>query len=83
MDIPHIPVLYNETLDAFKDINDGYIIDCTTGYAGHSSGLLEQNENINLICNDQDEEALLFSKKIDLNLIKQEFYSTKETLNMF
>ncbi len=63
MDIPHIPVLYNETLDAFKDINDGYIIDCTTGYAGHSSGLLEQNENINLICNDQDEEALLFSKK--------------------
>ncbi len=63
MDIPHIPVLYHETLEAFKDINDGYIIDCTTGYAGHSSGLLEQNRNINLICNDQDEEALLFSKK--------------------
>lgn len=62
MEIPHIPVLYKETLEAFKDINDGYIIDCTTGYAGHSSGLLEQNENIQLICNDQDEEALLFSK---------------------
>lgn len=63
MDIPHIPVLYNETLDAFKDINDGYIIDCTTGYAGHSEGLLKQNDNINLICNDQDDEALLFSQK--------------------
>ena len=63
MQIPHIPVLYNETLEAFKDINEGYIIDCTTGYAGHSEGLLKQNENIQLICNDQDEEALLFSKK--------------------
>ncbi len=63
MEVPHIPVLYNETLAAFKEINEGYIIDCTTGYAGHSSGLLEQNNNIQLICNDQDEEALLFSKK--------------------
>lgn len=63
MEIPHIPVLYKETLKAFEDIDEGYIIDCTTGYAGHSSGLLEQNENIQLICNDQDEEALLFSKK--------------------
>lgn len=63
MDIPHIPVLFKETLDAFKDIDQGYIIDCTTGYAGHSSGLLEQNENVQLICNDQDEEALIFSKK--------------------
>lgn len=63
MEAPHIPVLFKETLNAFKEIDTGYIIDCTTGYAGHSSGLLEQNENIQLICNDQDEEALLFSKK--------------------
>ncbi|MFY9088671.1 16S rRNA (cytosine(1402)-N(4))-methyltransferase RsmH [Arcobacter aquimarinus] len=62
MNIPHIPVLYNETLDAFKNINNGYIIDCTTGFAGHSNGLLNQNENIKLICNDQDDEALSFSK---------------------
>lgn len=62
MDIPHIPVLYEEVLNSFKDIKEGYIIDCTTGFAGHSSGLLKQNENIKLICNDQDEEALNFSK---------------------
>ncbi|WP_141050299.1 16S rRNA (cytosine(1402)-N(4))-methyltransferase RsmH [Aliarcobacter cryaerophilus] len=61
--IPHIPVLYNEVLDCFKDINKGYIIDCTTGYAGHSSGLLNQNSSVKLICNDQDDEALEFSKK--------------------
>ncbi|WP_419233633.1 16S rRNA (cytosine(1402)-N(4))-methyltransferase RsmH [Aliarcobacter cryaerophilus] len=60
--IPHIPVLYNEVLDCFKDINKGYIIDCTTGYAGHSSGLLNQNNSVKLICNDQDDEALNFSK---------------------
>jgi len=62
MQIPHIPVLYNETLQTFGNINDGYIIDCTLGYAGHSFGLLEQNKNIKLICNDQDDEALNFSK---------------------
>ena len=60
--IPHIPVLYNEVLECFKDINKGYIIDCTTGYAGHSSGLLNQNSSVKLICNDQDDEALNFSK---------------------
>ncbi|XPV70243.1 MAG: 16S rRNA (cytosine(1402)-N(4))-methyltransferase RsmH [Halarcobacter sp.] len=63
MTIPHIPVLYNEVLDTFSSINEGYIIDCTTGYAGHSEGLLSQNETIKLICNDQDLEALNFSKK--------------------
>ncbi len=60
--IPHIPVLYNEVLDCFKEINKGYIIDCTTGYAGHSSGLLNQNSSVKLIWNDQDDEALNFSK---------------------
>jgi len=60
--IPHIPVLFNEVIDVFKDINEGYIIDCTLGYGGHSLGILESNKNINLICNDQDDEALNFSK---------------------
>jgi 16S rRNA (cytosine1402-N4)-methyltransferase len=59
---PHIPVLYNEVLEAFKEVKGGFIIDCTTGYAGHSSSLLKQNPSIKLICNDQDDEALEFSK---------------------
>lgn len=62
MQIPHIPVLFNEVLEAFKTINEGYIIDCTLGYAGHSEGLLKQNSAVKLICNDQDDEALNFSK---------------------
>ena len=61
--IPHIPVLFDEVCEAFKNIEDGYIIDCTVGYGGHSLGILESNPNIKLICNDQDDEALEFSKK--------------------
>ena len=60
--VPHIPVLFNEVIDTFKDLKDGYIIDCTLGYGGHSLGILESNPNIKLICNDQDDEALNFSK---------------------
>jgi len=63
MQIPHIPVLYDEVLDVFKEINDGYIVDCTVGYGGHSEGLLKSNKNIKLICIDQDDEAIEFSKK--------------------
>lgn len=63
MEIPHIPVLLNEVKKTFSDINDGYIVDCTVGYGGHSEALLEQNPNIKLICCDQDAEAIKFSKK--------------------
>ena len=59
---PHIPVLFNEVIDTFRDLEDGYIIDCTLGYGGHSLGILESNKDIKLICNDQDDEALNFSK---------------------
>jgi len=75
MQIPHIPVLFQETLDAFEDVKEGYIIDCTTGFAGHSNGLLEKYENIKLICNDQDDEALAFSKK------RLEKYENRVTFN--
>jgi len=60
--VPHIPVLFDEVLDTFKDLKGGYIIDCTLGYGGHSLGILESNPHIKLICNDQDDEALTFSK---------------------
>ncbi len=61
--IPHIPVLLEEIKEVFKDIKDGFIIDCTVGYGGHSEALLKLNENIKLICNDRDIEAIEFSKK--------------------
>ncbi len=63
MEIPHIPVLFDEVVDTFKNINGGYIIDCTLGYGGHTLGILQNNPNIKMICNDQDDYALEFSKK--------------------
>jgi len=60
-DIPHIPVLHAQVLEAFEDIEDGIIIDCTMGYGGHSSMILEANPNIKLIAIDQDQTAIDFS----------------------
>ena len=60
-DIPHIPVLYREVIDVFQDIKEGIIIDCTMGYGGHSSMILEANPNIKLIGIDQDQTAIDFS----------------------
>lgn len=62
-DIPHIPVLYREVLEAFKDIEEGIVIDCTMGYGGHSSMILEANPNIRLVAIDQDQTAIDFSTK--------------------
>jgi len=61
--IPHVPVLYREVLSAFEDIEDGIIIDCTMGYGGHSSMILDANPNIKLIAIDQDQTAIDFSTK--------------------
>ena len=62
-EIPHIPVLYREVIDAFEGIEEGIIVDCTMGYGGHSSMLLEANEKITLIGIDQDQTAIDFSTK--------------------
>jgi len=61
--IPHIPVLYREVVEAFSSIEEGIIIDCTMGYGGHSSMLLEANANIKLIAIDQDQTAIDFSSE--------------------
>ena len=61
MDIPHIPVLFEEVLDSFKDVSDGYFVDCTLGYAGHSSGVLRRYPHLKHIGIDRDDEALEFS----------------------
>ena len=61
--IPHIPVLYREVISTFEAIKEGIIIDCTMGYGGHSSMILELNPNIKLIAIDQDQTAIDFSTK--------------------
>lgn len=62
-EIPHIPVLYREVLEAFSPCKDGVIVDCTMGYGGHSSLLLENNPSLSLVGIDQDPTAIAFSSK--------------------
>jgi len=63
LQIPHVPVLLSEVIEVFKEIESGYIVDCTVGYGGHSEAILKSNPNIKLIAVDQDIEAINFSKK--------------------
>jgi len=63
MQTPHIPVLLNEVLESFKDVGEGYFVDYTLGYAGHSSEMLAKYDNLKHIGIDRDDEALAFSKK--------------------
>jgi len=63
MIIPHIPVLLNEVLELFSELKEGYFIDCTCGFAGHSEAILKAHPNIKLIAIDQDKDALEFAKQ--------------------
>jgi 16S rRNA (cytosine1402-N4)-methyltransferase len=60
-DIPHIPVLYREVIEIFEELENGIVIDCTMGYGGHSSLILDANPNLKLIAIDQDQTAIDFS----------------------
>jgi len=62
-EIPHQPVLLNEVVENFKSDKEGYFIDATLGYGGHSSAILESSPNIHLIGVDRDITAINFSKE--------------------
>ena len=63
MKTPHIPVLLEEVLESFSSVPEGYFVDCTLGYAGHSSEVLKKYDHLKHIGIDRDDEALVFSKK--------------------
>jgi len=71
---PHIPVLLEEVLTSFSSVQEGYFVDCTLGYAGHSSEMLLKYTELKHIGIDRDDEALDFSKK------RLEPYESRSTL---
>ncbi len=75
MQTPHIPVLLGEVLDSFQDVPEGYFVDCTLGYAGHSSEILMKYAHFKHIGIDRDDEALFFSKeRLKLFAERSKFY---------
>ncbi|WP_456393908.1 16S rRNA (cytosine(1402)-N(4))-methyltransferase RsmH [Nitratifractor sp.] len=60
---PHIPVLLPQVLSCFHGLEEGVLIDCTLGYAGHSAALLREHPDLRLVGIDRDPEALEFSAR--------------------
>ncbi len=59
MEFKHVPVLFNECMDALNIRPDGIYIDGTVGGGGHSSGICERlSEDGRLIAVDRDTAAL-------------------------
>lgn len=61
----HLPVLFNETLDALSVKADGKYLDATFGRGGHSRGILAQlSENGRLLGLDRDPQAFATGKQL-------------------
>lgn len=54
----HIPVLFNETVDALNIKPDGIYVDCTAGGGGHCAAVAEKLTTGRIIAIDQDPEAI-------------------------
>lgn len=82
----HISVLLEESIKYLNLKEDSIIVDCTLGYGGHSSRILENIKRGFLFAFDQDKEARTFSKdrlsKIGDNfeIIDSNFVNLKEKL---
>ena len=82
----HISVLLKESVEALNLKDDSFIVDCTLGYGGHSSYILQRIKRGALFAFDQDSEAIRHSterlKAIGTNftIIKSNFVNLKEEL---
>ena len=83
----HVSVLLNESIENLNIKENGIYVDCTLGYAGHSSQILKRIKNGKLIAFDQDREAIEYSNKVlgqisdNYEIINSNFVNIKEELN--
>ena len=83
----HISVLLEECINNLNLKEDSIVVDCTLGYAGHSSEILKRIKKGYLYAFDQDKEAIskadLKLKEIGKNykIINSNFVNLKEELN--
>ena len=59
----HKSVLLEESISKLNLNDSSIIVDCTLGYAGHSSKILKQIPKGFLYAFDQDDEAIKHSRK--------------------
>ena len=83
----HYSVLLEESIKHLNLKENSVIVDCTLGYAGHSSKVLKEIKKGFLFAFDQDDEAIKYSKeKLDkiadnYEIIRSNFVNLKEELN--
>ena len=89
MDFKHIPVLFNESIDALDIKPDGLYADCTAGGGGHSNAILDRlSENGRLIAVDRDPEAIAtlterFEGRENVSIVNDNFSNIKTILSRF
>ena len=82
----HISVLLEESIDNLNLKDNSIVVDCTLGYAGHSSEILKRIKSGKLFAFDQDLDAIKSSldrlSKIGTNfeIINSNFVNIKEEL---
>ena len=82
----HKSVLLDECIKYLNLKEDSMVVDCTLGYAGHSSEILKRINKGKLFAFDQDTEAILNSKKrldeigSNYEIINSNFVNIKQEL---
>ena len=82
----HFSVLLKESIAALNLKEDSIIVDCTLGYGGHSSYILQRIKKGFLFAFDQDSEAIRHSTNrlqaigTNFTIIKSNFVNLKEEL---
>lgn len=83
----HKSVLLSESISNLNIKNGGVYVDATLGFGGHSSEILKKNKKGMLICFDQDNEAINYSREYlskfgnNFTIIKSNFVNMKSELN--
>ncbi len=81
----HIPVLFNESIEALNIARDGTYVDCTAGGGGHSGEIASRLTTGRLIAIDRDPEAIeVLHSRLDkfgcVTVVHGNFFNIKEIL---
>lgn len=86
MELSHIPVLFNETINSLNIKPDGLYVDCTAGGGGHSRAIAEKLTTGRLISIDRDPDAIkVLNERLGIypqvTVVHNTFNNIKEILN--
>lgn len=84
-ELPHIPVMLKETIDALNIQKSGVYVDATAGAGGHSTEIYKRINDGFLILIDRDPEAIellkkKFSNEQNVKIVQERFGCLKDVL---